>query len=120
MNYYERARKLATRNTDPTLTDQAGARETDINIIVGRFTSIGTVPGNAGTPMYYDAVGMPTDLRGFIDAARALEYHRSKLPAELKTMGIEELLALTPENVKTILTPPDKKPATTTNQETTP
>lgn len=97
------------RNNDPTLTDQSQARETDINIIVSKMGIGRVVAGAAQPPMYADFTDLPRDLRGFIEEARQLDTLRSKLPKELQGQRIEELLALTPEQIHALLFP---EPAT--------
>lgn len=110
MSYYQRNKEASkTRNTDPTLTDQSAAREADINVIVGRFTKTGMVPVAKLQPMAGDYSQLPTDLRGFIETARGLHDLRRKLPLELRDHSIEKLLALTPDELTKILTPPAPK-----------
>lgn len=108
----ENRKRARTFNTDETLTDQAAARDTDINVIVGRFTKTGMVPVAQDKPMGGDFVDMPTDLRGFIEAARKQAYIRTQLPVELRDMEPAELLALTPEEIAKKLKKPDTKPDT--------
>lgn len=112
MNYYERARTLATRNTKPTLTDQAGAKDTDINVIVKQFGITGQAPGGPKQPIYEDFTKYPDDLRGFIEAGRAIREHIGNLPKELKGMPLDKLLALPPDEITRILTPPPTPAAT--------
>lgn len=100
-----------TVNKQPTKTDQSQARETDINVIVGRYGIGGTVPGPGGQPITGDFTELPQDLRGFIEKGRELEKLRADLPKELQTKTTEELLALTPAELTTILTPPAPPPA---------
>lgn len=102
--------KAAYRDKSPTLTDQSQAAETDINVIVKRYGVHGQAPGTTREPMYGDFTGLPTDLRGFIETGRALEEHRERLPEKLRDMPITELLALTPEELTNILTPPAPPP----------
>lgn len=109
MNYAKNKRLAITRPKKPTLTDQAGAKDTDINVIIKQFTQHGQLP-QGPEPMYGDFTNLPTDLRGFIDLGRSLKTNRDKLPAALKDMNVDALLALTPAQITTILTPP-KEPA---------
>lgn len=110
MTYYYRNKEASrTYNTEPTLTDQAGARDTDINVIIGRFRRTGMVPVSQTQPMSGDFTALPQDLRGYIEAAKQKELIRRKLPKELQEMPIEELLALTPEQLRQKLTPPEPK-----------
>lgn len=101
-----------TVNKGPTKTDQSQARETDINVIVGRYGIGGTVPGPGQAPMTGDFTELPQDLRGFIEKGRELDKLRAQLPKELAGKSTEELLALTAEQLTTILTPPAPPPAT--------
>lgn len=110
MNHDERRAKGRTTNDDPTMTDQSQASETDLNIIMKRYGTTGTVPGAPGEPLYGDFTNLPTDLRGMIEESRSVQKRRDQLPAELKAMPIEELLALTPEQLTTILTPVETPP----------
>lgn len=92
-------------NTEPTLTDQAGARDTDINVIVAQFGIHGQAPGAPGDPIYGDFTGLPQGLRESIETARRLDIYKNQLPDALKGMSIDELLALTPETLRAKLTP---------------
>lgn len=118
MSYYEKNRLRArTRNTEPTLTDQAGARDTDINVIVKTFTRTGMVPSGQGKPLVgLDFTQLPQDLRGFIETANSLNQIKNRLPAELRSMDIAELMALTPEQLRNKLTPPTPKEAPSNTQ----
>jgi len=108
---YKRNKERAIyRNTEPTMTDQAGANETDINVIVGRFMVSNQLPANGQEPIYGDFTNLPEDLRGFIETAQSLAEKRAELPEVLRDMPIEELLALTPEELTNKLTPPAPTP----------
>lgn len=111
--FYEKNRLRAkTRNTSPSETDQSSARDTDINVIVGRFVKTGMAPAAKNQPMAGDFSNLPTDLAGFINTAKTMKYLRNKLPPQLQDMKIEEIMALTPEQLTAKLTPPkeeDKK-----------
>lgn len=109
-NYYERARALATRTTKPTQTDQSAAKDTDINIIVARFLTTGQAPGKATPPVYADCTQYPEDLRDAIEKARSLQQHMQTLPQPLRGLALEELLALTPDQLTAKLTPPAPPP----------
>lgn len=108
--------KSRTVNNQPTMTDQAGAKDTDINVIVGQFLVHGQMPGTTKQPIPdADFTNMPTDLRGFIDLGKTIEENKAKLPQQLHGMSVDKILSLTPEELKTILTPPEtQKP----NEET--
>lgn len=110
MSYAANKANARTVNNEPTLTDQSQARETDINVIVSRYGISGQVPGVAGEPLYQDWTELPTDYRDFIDLSRSVEDRRKALPKELQEMPVEELLALTPDKLKDILTPPAPEP----------
>lgn len=108
---YQRNKARAIyRNTEPTMTDQAGAKETDINVIVGRFMVSNQLPTTGQEPIYGDFTNLPEDLRGFIETAQSLAEKRAELPEALRDMPIEELLALTPEELTNKLTPPAPTP----------
>jgi len=105
--YIVRARRLATINTQPSETDQSGAEDTDINVIVKRYGVFGTVPSGTKTPNYgADLSEVPTDLRDMIEAARMLEIYRGELPESLRALNVNDLLTLTPAAIAAILNPP--------------
>lgn len=110
MSYAINKARARTVTTKPSLTDQSQARETDINVIVGRFLKTGTAPGGK-PPIYGDFTQLDGDLREMIERARTLHKERAKLPKELQNLPIEELLALSPDKLKDILTPPAPSPA---------
>lgn len=113
MTFYANNRKRArTVTKTPTLTDQSQARETDINIIVGRFLKTGTAPGAPKQPVEgVDWTQYPTDLRGFIETSRDYLRHKNALPEQLRNIPVEKLVYMTPDELTTILTPPAPKPA---------
>lgn len=112
MNYYSNKKLSRTRTTTPSLTDQAGARETDINIIVGRMMKTGQLPGAPLPPIYGDFTVFPTDLRSMIETARTLRDHHDKLPKPLRDLTPEQLLGLTAEQLHAIMKPPTSQPTT--------
>lgn len=87
-------------NTEPTLTDQSSARDTDINVIVAQFGIHGQVPQGAKPPIYGDFTEHPESLRETIEMSRRIQDHRQRLPDALKNLSLEELLALTPETLR--------------------
>lgn len=109
--YHQNKARARTFTTTPTLTDQAAARETDINVIVGRMLPSGTIPGLKNPGIYADWTSVPTDLRGLFEQARSLVKHRRELPEELRHIPLEQLVHLTNEQIVRILTPaqPDKQ-----------
>lgn len=110
-NYARNKARAITRNTEPTLTEQSMAKDTDINVIVGRFRITGRVPGAQGQPMSGDFTQMPDDLRGYIEAAKGMKKHWNGLPEKLRNLPMDKLLALTPTELTNILTPPAQPPA---------
>lgn len=101
------------RSNKPTMTDQASARDTDINVIVAKYTVHGQAPGAAKPPEFgQDYTAMPNDYRGMIEMGRDLQRRMKQLPKELQHLPIDQLLALTPEQLKSILAPPAQAPAT--------
>lgn len=108
MNYQRNKELSKTRDRTPTLTDQSQARETNINIIVGRMLKTGQVPGAPKQPLYLDTSEMPETLAEAYEQIKALQSQRAKLPEQLRGMPIEQLLSLTPEQLNSILKPPAK------------
>jgi len=107
--YKKRANLLASINDQPSATDQSGADDTDINVIVKRYGVYGTIPQGVKTPQYgVDTTEWPQDLSLAIDLARSLEKIRGELPPAMQKMSTDELLALTPEKIVEILTTPEK------------
>lgn len=98
-------------NTEPSLADQSGARETDINVIVGRYGITGAATQTTKSPMYGDFTNFPNDLRDMIETSRTMEDLRERLPDQLKGKPLEELLTLTPDQLNDILKPPAPPPA---------
>lgn len=107
-NWRTNKQRAVYNNRTPTLTDQAAARDTDINVIVKNYAVHGQLPLPRGTPLTGDFSNLPTDLRGFIDLARSTEMLRTQLPKPLQKLSNEQLMALTPEQILKIITPPDK------------
>lgn len=121
MSYAINRLRARISNTEPTLTDQSQARDADINVIVGRYLTTGRVPAPTSQPLYGDFTETPEDLRGYIHRARTLDANRRKLPKELRDMPIAELMALTPDQLKAIITPAEKpadKPADKPHKDT--
>lgn len=115
-SYYERARGLATKTVDPTLTDQSGREQTDINIIINHMHKFGSVGVKPRPSMYGDFTAIPPDIRGVIEQARSIDLLRGQLPKELKNLTVQDLVELTPERLTTILTPPPTKEAIKTEE----
>lgn len=113
--YYQR-NKIASRtiNNKPSLTEQSGAKETDINVIVKRFIDTAQAPGSTQPPIYGDFSEIPTSLREVIERGRSIQQLMRQLPPQLKGMSKEEILALTPEQLTEKLTPkpPENPPPT--------
>lgn len=107
----ERRATARTVNNEPTLTDQSGAPDTDLNVILKRYAQSGTIQSHGKEPMYVDWTEYPEDFRGYIHQARELERHRARLPEQLKDKTDAQLLALTPDELQNILTPPAPPPA---------
>lgn len=63
--------------------------------------------------MYEDFTDLPRDLRGYIEQARGLEDLRERLPEQLKTQKLEELLQLTPQQIHGLLFPQPPAPTPT-------
>jgi len=106
----QRSRKYATRDTSPTQTDQAGAHDTDINLIVKRYGVYGQAPGASQPPIYGDFADVPTNLADGIRLMRSQGDLRGKLPQQLRDMPLHELLTLTNEQLNAKLAPPAPTP----------
>lgn len=105
--FHEHRKKTKTVASSISLTDQAAAKHTDLNVIVSQFRITGQAPGNTLQPMVgADLSQVPEDLRGFIEQSRKLAEHRKELPVQLQNLPIEDLLGMTGEQFKAILTPP--------------
>lgn len=116
--YYQNRKRARTFNTDPTMTDQSQAQNTDINIIINRLRDVGTPPPrNFAVPMSGDFTGLPKDLRSLLELAKSANEKRRALPAPLRDMPIDQLINLTTEQLHAILTPPAKPPAQETPEE---
>lgn len=114
----ERRKIAAIKNTEPTLTDQAGAASTDLNIIMKQFLKTGTIPGAKGEPIYGDFTEIVTDYRDMLERSRTLADIRKQLPHALQQLPIEELLALNGEQLAAYLRPVSE-PETEKPKETT-
>jgi len=112
MNAKERSDKYATTNTDPTMTDQSGAGDTDINLIVKRYGVYGTAPGSAHPPMYGDFADIPTDLREKIELIRSIPELRKGLPPEMDALTLADL-NLPPDQLAAKIPRPAPTPAPT-------
>lgn len=118
--YLACAAAMATSNLDavgapyPSMTDQSGAEDTDINVIVKRYGVYGTVPSGMKQPQYgTDYSEIPSDLRDVIESARMLEIYRGELPEALRAINVEDLITMTPQAIAAILNPPAPMPANT-------
>ncbi|QCQ85019.1 internal scaffolding protein [Blackfly microvirus SF02] len=119
VNNHARNKKLAIyRNSDPTETDQSQAEETDINVIVRKFAQHGQLPQTGNEPMFGDFSEMPADLREMMETAKQIEELHGLLPAELKGIPMNELLQMTPQQMKDKLTPPAPKQETPKEDKT--
>lgn len=112
MRYRENKQRAITNNINPetgelmpSLTDQSQARDSDINVIVGRFLKTGHAAA-PGKPMYGDFTQLPEDLRGFLRTAQSLAHYQQRLPEALRDLTTEQLLLLTPQEIATRLQPP--------------
>lgn len=111
MRWHERRKLCATKNTKPTLTDQAGARDTDINVIVKRYTISGQAPGAGRPKVYADFTAFPQDLREMIDMQKNLEKLRQGLPENLRNLPLDQLTNLTTDQLTAMLPKPAEPPA---------
>ena len=106
---FYKANKAAARyhNTEPSLTDQSQANDTDVNVIVKKFAITGQAPGGR-TPNYGDFTQLPKDLRELLAMNKSVKGYRDTLPEQLRDLEIEELLALSEQDITKILTPKEE------------
>ncbi|WNK13643.1 MAG: internal scaffolding protein [Microvirus sp.] len=110
--YRERGRRLATRTTKPTLTDQSQAHDTSIKVIVARFLPGTAVPGAPKRPIYgADMTGVPRDLAEMIAQLRSIEKLHADLPEQFRELSVQDLLELTPQAIADRIQPPAITPA---------
>lgn len=95
----------ALKNTEPTLTDQSQAKDTDINIVMKNFMGSRIVNARPGQPIGGDFTEIQGDLRHQLEIMQRL---RAKLPTALAELPTDQLLGLTDDQLRTILTPPEK------------
>lgn len=110
MDHEERRAKGRTVNTKPTRTDQSQADDTNINVILTKYGVTGVARGTTNMPEWLDHTQLPQDLREAFDMARQATEARNSLPEQLRKKSIEELVALTPEELTNILQPPAQQP----------
>lgn len=100
-----------TSQKKPTLTDQSGAKDSDLNVIVKKFISTATLPGTTKTAMYGDFTELAGDLRELIERTRAVEKLRGKLPEALQNLSMQDLVEMDPKALSDILKPkPTEQP----------
>lgn len=87
-----------------TKTDQSGARDTDINVIVDRMKQTGMFPAGAKQPFYADLSIIPDNLRDMMEMSKNIEEHRNQLPEALKGMSAAELLTADPQKIANLMT----------------
>lgn len=114
--YLARKISLATSDATPTMADQSGADDTDINVIVKRYGVYGTVPQGKAQPLYgQDFSELPDNLREAMDLVRGLGDLKKQLPEGLESLTLEELITYSPEAIANIVNPkpkPEEKPET--------
>jgi len=111
-NRYLANKKAAIfNNKEPTMTDQAGADATNVNVIVKQFKIHRTLPGHTKPPIEADLSLLPSDLRTMIEITREIGTLRNTLPRELRDKTQEELDSMTNAQLLAILTPPETPPA---------
>jgi len=96
----------------PSQTDQAGARETDINVIVGTMLKTSMVNAQDKEGEYGDFSELPEDFREMIHLTREMPTLQKKLPKELGNLTLQQLMELTPDEAKRIMEPPAPTPET--------
>lgn len=86
-NNYDRVK--ASKDTapavgGPSLTQQSGKDDADINVIVKRFGVTGVLPQNVRTPLNIDFDGI-FDYRTALDTMRAADAAFMQMPADVRT-----------------------------------
>lgn len=107
----ERQPRGRTTNSGKSLADQSQADDTNINVILRKYGATGVAMGVAGPPQYLDHTQLPEDLREAYDQIRNVGRLRDSLPDALRNKPLEELNALTLEQLNAILHPPAAPPA---------
>lgn len=77
-----RSKDFATVNTMESMTQQSDAHDTDINVIVKKFTG-GTLPVQLGQPLYGDFTEVD-DYRGMVEKINAADAAFKEIPAEIR------------------------------------
>lgn len=104
MGYAENKLRSKTIIIGDTLTDQAGAAATDINVIVKKMQQTGSFPMGARQPMYVDLSILPDNLRDMLEMSRNVEQHRNNLPKELQHLSTAELVSMDPAKIAGLMT----------------
>lgn len=108
---YYQLNKIAsrTRTTDPSMTDQSAADSTNVNVILknAKFGNLDFGKGAAKAPHYTDTTNLPADLRDMMELAKQLPGYIGQLPPELRDIPLDQLMAMTAEDIRTRLTPPE-------------
>lgn len=99
------------QETMPSLADQAGADETNVNIIMKKYAITGSIPGHNKPHIDMDLSLMPSDLRTMLEITREVGKLRDQLPRELKDIPWDKLDSMTNAELAAILTPPAQTPA---------
>lgn len=99
MKYHENKARAVTFNTEPTMTDQSAAHDTDINVIVDKFAQHGQLPQHPKPPISGDFTGLPVTLAEAFEAAKTIQGLHARMPEQLRSMPIQELMALTPQQL---------------------
>lgn len=91
MKRIQRLRRVATKNTEPSRTDQQYKKECDVNEIVKKFKRTGQVTHLAKSQGHYADVSEYPDLLRAFEVARIAEDAFSALPAHIrKRFGTKE------------------------------
>jgi len=107
--YWANKAKAVFYNTEPTMTDQSQANDTDVNVIMKKYAVTGTAPGTPKAPMYIDMTNFPDNLRGVLEEGRKMGAYRKALPEQLRDKPLEELLVMTHEEIQILLTPKEEE-----------
>lgn len=78
-----RSERFATKNEQPSLTQQSDAAETDINLIMSRYQQTGQLPQRLTQPLFGDFTTVP-DYRQAVEAINAANEAFMQIPAKIR------------------------------------
>lgn len=109
MSYRINKERAKFRTTKPSKTDQSAAKDTDVNVIMKQYNITGMIAGSKIQPQFGDYT-QARDLKGMLDLQRNLRTNHASLHAKLQELPLDELFALTEQQITDILAPPAQPP----------